>query len=84
MSNDTRAPVTKTGGLTMWIVLPTKGCECVTCKKIREVIDEDGNPVTGASVTDGGFRELRSPCDPDNHALHQLTPVRPSRPERTN
>ena len=26
----------------MWIVLPTKGCACGTCEKLREAIDEDG------------------------------------------
>lgn len=26
----------------MWMVLPTKGCECATCEKLREVVDEAG------------------------------------------
>jgi hypothetical protein len=43
----------------VWIVLPTKGCKCATCEKTREVIDDDGNPKTGASVTDTiGFKEV--------------------------
>jgi len=27
----------------MWMVLPTKGCACATCAKIREYVDEEGN-----------------------------------------
>ena len=25
-----------------WIVLPTKGCKCATCERLREVVNEDG------------------------------------------
>jgi hypothetical protein len=33
----------------MWIVLPTKGCACTTCVKLREVVNEEGAPVPGTS-----------------------------------
>ena len=59
----------------MWIVLPTKGCECVTCKKIREVIDEDGNPVTGASVTDIGSGYLDVPGLPTHTCVNTVAMV---------
>jgi hypothetical protein len=68
----------------MWIVLPTKGCECATCAKLREVFDENGDPVTGASVTDVGsaFREVdtRDDClacqEVGQFSRHTCVPVR--------
>lgn len=53
----------------MWIVLPTKGCKCNTCEMLRQVVDENGNPLTGADVTATvGFREVKGVKQPDEGA----------------